>query len=118
MGFFEIFRRKTPMSDGGKQAESLQDQSTPHCFVLCPAAQPKDLSQAGAVVAEIFGRGYSAEVGKQNIVTVSHGKQTVGFLAHMAAPIPNGEAEANADGNFLWPDGKEEAAKHRSHVIV
>jgi hypothetical protein len=42
----------------------------------------------------------------------------VGFLAHVPAPIPNGEAEENADRNFLWPNGKTEAAKHRSHVIV
>jgi hypothetical protein len=46
------------------------------------------------------------------------GEETVGFLAHMPAPIPGGEAEDNADGNFLWPSGKEEAARHRSHVIV
>lgn len=36
----------------------------------------------------------------------------------MPAPIPGGEAEENADRNFLWPNGKEEAARHRSHVIV
>ncbi|MBL8851154.1 MAG: hypothetical protein JNG89_15850, partial [Planctomycetaceae bacterium] len=53
-----------------------------------------------------------------NIVTVTHGEQTVGFLAHMPAPVPNGEAEENADRNFLWPEGKQAAAAHRSHVIV
>ena len=36
----------------------------------------------------------------------------------MPAPVPNNEAAENADGNFLWPDGKQEAAKHKSHVIV
>jgi uncharacterized protein (TIGR03067 family) len=94
------------------------DSATRHCFVLCRAAQPGDLSRAGKVVAEVFGPGYSAEVGDNKIVTINHGETGVGFLAHMPAPIPNGEAEENAARNFLWPGGREEAAKHRSHVIV
>jgi serine/threonine protein kinase len=92
--------------------------ATRHCFVLCRAAGPGHLSHAGEVVARVFGRGYSAEVAKENIVTVMRGESTVGLLAHMPAPIPNHEAEENADGNFLWPNGKAEAAEHRSHVIV
>jgi hypothetical protein len=76
------------------------------------------LSQASRVAAKVFGRGYSAEVGKERIVTVSRGTDTVGFIAHMPIPIPGGEAEDNADRNFLWPHGKEEAAEHQSHVIV
>jgi len=119
MGVFDFFRKKEPpaKSDaerGGSEAE----HTTRHCFVLCGTAEPGDLSRAGGVVAQVFGRGYSADVAKGNIVTVTHGEDTVGFLAHMPAPIPGGEAEENADGNFLWPDGRDEAAKHRSHVIV
>jgi hypothetical protein len=34
------------------------------------------------------------------------------------AAIPGGEAEENADGNFLWPEGREEASSHRAHIIV
>src|SRR5205814_9770148 len=100
-------------ADGGEG-----DSATRHCFVLCGTAEPGDLSKAGKVVAEVFGPGYSAEVDDREIVTVSHGETAVGILAHMPAPIANGEAEENADRNFLWPNGREEAAKHRSHVIV
>jgi uncharacterized protein (TIGR03067 family) len=100
-------------ADGG-----VDDFATRHCFVLCSTAQPGDLSNVGKFVAELFGPGYSAEVSNGNTVTVNRGETAVGFLAHMPASIPNGEAEENADRNFLWPSGRAEAAKHRSHVIV
>ena len=119
MGLFDFFgKKKRPVGSDGARGESAAEHATRHCFVLCRAAEPGDLSRASAVVAQVFGRGYSAEVSEGNIITVTRGGDTVGFLAHMPAPIPEGEAEANADGNFLWPDGRDEAARHRSHVIV
>ena len=119
MGLFDFFRRKKPQAGSdAKGGEPEAEHTTRHCFVLCRTAEPGDLSHASEIVARVFGRGYSAQVAKQNIVTVMRGESTVGFLAHMPAPIPNHEAEENADGNFLWPNGKDEAAEHRSHVIV
>ena len=59
-----------------------------------------------------------AEVHDGGVVGVTCGSETIGFLALMPAPVPGGEAEDNADGNFLWPNGREESAAHRSHVIV
>jgi hypothetical protein len=116
MGFFDFFRKKEPTGD--ERTESNSEQATRHCFVLCETAEPGDLSHAGVVVEDVFGRGHSADVSEGNIITVAHGETTVGFLAHMPAPIPNQEAEENADRNFLWLNGRAEAAKHRSHVIV
>lgn len=119
MGFFDFFRKKNGASrPGNGRADLPAPQVTRHCFVICRSAVPEDLSGADEVVRRVFGRGYSAEVGDENIVTVNHGSDAVGFLAHMPAPIPNGEAEANADGNVFWPNGKAAAAQHRSHVIV
>lgn len=119
MGLFDFFRKKKSSagskSENGKDADS---QVTRHCFVLCSTDEPDDLSQASAIAAQVFGPGYSAEISEGRIVTVTCGKDTIGFLAHMPAPIPNGEAEESADGNFLWPDGKETVATHRSHVLV
>lgn len=115
MGLFDFFRKKKPAAASAAQGA---EYATRHCFVLCRAAEPGDLSRASDVVVRVFGRGYSAETGKENIVTVMRGESTVGFLAHVPVPIPNHEAEENADGNFLWPNGKAEAAEHRSHVIV
>ena len=118
MGIFDFFRKKTPAAGGNaERADSEEEHATRHCFVLCRAAEPGDLSRAAEVVARVFGPGYSADA-EENIITVTFGEDAVGFLAHMPAPIPGGEAEDNADGNFLWPNGKDEAAKHGSHVIV
>jgi hypothetical protein len=119
MGLFDFFRKKQPPgeSDAGER-ETKTDYATRHCFVLCRRAAPGDLSRASEVVARVFGRGYSAEVSNEAIVTISRAGSTVGFLAHMPAPIPDGEAEENADHNFLWPNGRAEAGEHRSHLIV
>jgi len=119
MAFSNPFRRKKPSpksQTGGQRTES--DGPTRHCFVLCHQAQPGDFSDANQIVAEIFGDGYSADTSNPAVIGVMHGEESVGFLAHMPAPIPEQEAEENADGNFLWPNGREEVARHQSHVIV
>lgn len=110
MGLFDFFRKKD------KPAEPA-DAATRHCFVLCKSAEPGDLSQASRIVAEIFGPGYSVEV-SNTTTSITRGESTVGFLLHIPKPIPDNEAAENADGNPLWPNGKEEAAKHRAHVLV
>ncbi len=33
-------------------------------------------------------------------------------------PIPNGEAELNAENNYMWPDAVKIAREHRSHIMV
>jgi hypothetical protein len=113
MGFFDRFRRKKPDESSPKK-----EHATRLCFVLCKTVEPADLSNAESVVREMLGAEYSADVGEKNIISITRGDETVGFLAHLPAAIPGGEAEENADGNFLWPNGREEAAAHRSHVIV
>lgn len=119
MGILDLFRKaKPPARPQSARADSGGEHATRHCFVLCRSTEPGDLSRANRVVKRIFGRGYSCEVSEKDIITVSRGNDTVGFLAHVPAPIPDGEAEDNADGNFLWPNGRQEAAQHRSHVIV
>ncbi|MCA9068927.1 MAG: DUF4261 domain-containing protein [Planctomycetaceae bacterium] len=105
------------MSDSLSQ-ENPNSEPTRHCFVLCRAMEIYDFSELEEVVNRVFGPEYSADGPNDNIITIRQGDETVGFLAHMPAPIPDEEAEDNADGNFLWPNGREEAAEHRSHVIV
>ena len=119
MGVFDFFRKKAPEdAANAEKAGSEAENVTRHCFVLCREADPGDLSRAGEVVARVFGPAYTADVSEKNIVSVTRGDETIGFLAHMPAPIPAGEAEDNADRNFLWPNGKEEVSEHRSQVIV
>ncbi len=110
MPFFDRFRKDKP--------ERESEPKTLLCFVLCKTKTPGDLSHASQVVSEVFGPGHSADCDEKNFVTVARGGDVIGFLAHMAAPIPGGEAEDNADGNFMWPNGREEAAAHASHVVV
>jgi hypothetical protein len=112
MSFFDRFRKKKT------QKASKGEHATRHCFVLCKTVEPQSLSNAASIVSDVFGSEYSVECDEKNLVTVSRGEEVIGFLAHMPIAIPGGEAEENADGNFLWPEGREEAAKHRSHVIV
>lgn len=119
MSFFNPFRKKKQPPPGkSKRAAPKSKGATRHCFVLCAPAEPRDLSRASAIAAKVLGRGHTAEVCGEEIVEIKHRGETIGFLAHMPAPVPGGEAEANADGNFLWPNGREEAAAHQSHVIV
>jgi hypothetical protein len=117
MGLFDFFRKKKA-AVGAEGGGTAPDYATAHCFVLCSAEQPGDLSRAGESVAQVFGRGYSVEIAQKKVVTVKHGKDAVGFLGHMPFPVPDQEAEENADRNFLWPEGRSDAARHRSHVIV
>lgn len=113
MGLFDRFRKKKD-----KTKADNSNNATRHCFVLCKSETINNQANASKIIAEVFGSGYTAESDDGAIITISHAGKTVGFLAHMPAPIPGGEAEDNADGNFLWPDGREQAAAHRSHVIV
>ena len=36
----------------------------------------------------------------------------------MTYPIPGGEAELNAENNYMWPEAVEAARKHRAHIMV
>ena len=33
-------------------------------------------------------------------------------------PIPNGEAEINAENNYMWEDAVQVAREHRAHIMV
>lgn len=36
----------------------------------------------------------------------------------MPAPVPNGEAEKNAENNYMWPEAVEAAKAHKAHILV
>jgi hypothetical protein len=119
MAFSDFFRRKkkSPVKGFG-QAKNPTAEAARHCFVLCASAEPGDLHEASQTVSEIFGPDVTCDAQDGRCVVIMRGEQMIGVLAHMPAPIPEGEAEHHADGNFLWPEGKEIASQHRSHVIV
>lgn len=112
MGLFDFFRKRKP------ELKTDALQPTQHCFVLCEAAEFEDLSHADECIAQVFGPGHSADLGDGKVISVTRGEDAIGFLLHLPMPIPEQEAEENADHNILWPNGRSEAAEHRSHVVV
>lgn len=44
-----------------------------------------------------------------------------GMLAAISmfpAPVPNGEAEVNAENNYMWPEAVQIAKEHKAHMMV
>ncbi len=39
-------------------------------------------------------------------------------LGLMSAPVPNGEAEINAENNYMWKDAVEITKSHKAHITV
>jgi hypothetical protein len=116
MGIFDFFRRKKKELKG--ETAETESNAPMFCFVLAEDPPEVEADRANSIVRRILGPAYSADTSDANIVSINKGKDTIGFLAKMPAPIPNEEAENNADDNFLWPNGREEVARHNCHIIV
>lgn len=116
MGMFDFFRRRKT----NKSQENAGPENAPpmFCFVLAKNPPDVEAERAKQITQRILGKEYSADTSDANIVSIQKGSDTIGFLALMPAPIPNEEAENNAEDNFLWPNGREEVAKHNCHIIV
>ena len=54
---------------------------------------------------------------KDDILLFNVGNTMV-TLSFIPAPVPNGEAEANAKNNIFWEDGVKLTSEHKSHMIV
>lgn len=50
-------------------------------------------------------------------VTLADGAAS-GYVLSVAAAIPDGEAEANAENNPFWPDAAAAVARHQAHLVV
>lgn len=42
----------------------------------------------------------------------------IAAVSLMPAPIPDGEAETNAENNYMWPEAVEVAKAHKAHIMV
>ena len=42
----------------------------------------------------------------------------IAAVSLMTCPIPNGEAEVNAENNYMWPEAVEVAKEHCAHIMV
>lgn len=54
---------------------------------------------------------------KNNSAVFSVGEAMVA-VSLMPAPVPGGEAEANARNNLFWPEGEEVAKGHTAHILL
>lgn len=57
------------------------------------------------------------EEGEENTLVFSVGNMTAAFCL-MPAPIPNGEAEINAENNYMWRDAVQVAKAHKAHILI
>lgn len=49
---------------------------------------------------------------------VFHVGDMIAAVSLMPAPIPDGEAETNAQNNYMWPEAVEAARAHKAHIMV
>lgn len=54
---------------------------------------------------------------KDDILLFNVGNTMV-TLSFISAPVPNGEAEANAKNNIFWEDGVKKTSEHKAQMIV
>lgn len=131
-------RLKRLMNDPLKKAESKmgeieQEQEEPLEEALGESGQSRKGSFAGFVLLsegewdkQQFIRDMKE---KWNIAVVEDADQRddavvfevddmIAAVSLMPAPIPNGEAEANAENNYLWKDAVKVAKEHRAHLMV
>ncbi len=90
------------------------------CIVLLAESEPHiDRGRLDEAIRLEFGVGLDSPQGEDpsDIFAVTVGEASI-FMAPIAAPVPDNEAEHHADGNYLWPNGRAEAAAHRSHIVV
>ncbi len=53
---------------------------------------------------------------KDTILTEIGGNRVV--ITRFPAPVPNGEAELNAENNYMWPEAVEVTKTHQAHIFV
>ena len=62
--------------------------------------------------------GYDASEDKSDDALVFEVGDMVAAVSLATHPIPNGEAEANAENNYMWEDAVGVAREHRAHIMV
>lgn len=61
---------------------------------------------------------YDASEEKDDDALVFEVGDMLAAVSLAAYPIPNGEAELNAENNYMWPDAVQVAKEHRAHIMV
>ena len=61
---------------------------------------------------------YSASEEKDDTALVFEVGDMLAAVSLADCPIPDGEAEANAENNYMWEDAVKVAREHRAHILV
>ena len=61
---------------------------------------------------------YSASEEKDDTALVFEVGGMLAAVSLADCPIPDGEAEANAENNYMWEDAVKVAREHRAHILV
>ena len=61
---------------------------------------------------------YDASEEKDDDALVFEVGDMLAAVSLAAYPIPNGEAELNAENNYMWEDAVQVAKEHRAHIMV
>ena len=61
---------------------------------------------------------YSASEEKDDAALVFEVGGMLAAVSLADCPIPDGEAEANAENNYMWEDAVKAAREHRAHILV
>ncbi len=61
---------------------------------------------------------YDASEDKSDDALVFEVGDMLAAVSLAACPIPGGEAEANAENNYMWEDAVKAAREHRAHIMV
>ena len=61
---------------------------------------------------------YSASEEKDDTALVFEVGGMLAAVSLADCPIPDGEAEANAENNYMWEDAVKAAREHRAHILV
>ena len=61
---------------------------------------------------------YDASEGKDDDALVFEVGDMLAAVSLSTSPIPGGEAEANAENNYMWEDAVKIAREHRAHIMV
>lgn len=117
MGLFGWGNKKQQQESKDPQAEAAGGSRV--CFVLCPAVKPQLDRIREEFVAE-FGADARISSEKEEAWFLDLPGPGHAFLAYMPAPVPDGEAELNIDGNLFWPNGRDELASsdYGAHLIA
>lgn len=110
MGILDLFRKRGPKHAAKNPPPQL-------CFVLSPRTSHENFTRAQEAVDRVFGPGCTTEVSEGALI-VTRGEALIGMIAHVTAPIPEGEADHAADGNPFWENGLQQAKAHKSHAII